>query len=180
MQATLKALDDSFSLKLFNVHTNSSNETLPSSANYKKLFKQECMLVTLEAALASSQGRGGTDSQKGCFVMGGDFNIEKPHLREAVTALMESAVVVGKDLAAVSTLDLERITHSRTVYGKDNMHAVEFFSVLLASSQEQESSPAEAGPSLVKLEDYICLSCCVKCMSRWLIDRIIRVCMMQI
>ena len=180
MQATLKALDDSFSLKLFNVHTNSSNETLPSSANYKKLFKQECMLVTLEAALASSQGRGGTGSQKGCFVMGGDFNMEKPHLRQAVEAVMESAVVVGKDLAAVSTMDLETITPSRNVYGKDNMHAVEFFSVLLASSQEQESSPAEAGPSLVKLEDYICLSCCVKCMSRWLIDRIIRVCMMQI
>ena len=178
MQATLKALDDSFSLQLFNVHTNSSNETLPSSPTYKKTFKQECMLVTFEAALASSQGRDGTGSEKqGCFVMGGDFNLEKPYLKQAVEAVMESAVVVGKDLAAVSTMDLETITPSRKVYGKDNAHAVEFFSVLLASSQE--SSPAEVRPSLVSLEDYICLSCYVKCMRRWLIERIIRACMMQ-
>ena len=87
--------------------------------------------------------------------MAGDFNMRKPAFVEGVSTLMEAKTVIGKDLLAVSTAtSMESITPVRKVYGADTAHAVEFISVLLASSQE--SSQGDPRPPVANLEDCIC------------------------
>ena len=134
-KAEITALDNAWSIVVFNGHTNSFNKTLPNKN--KDAFKKECMYVHLEDALASSQGN------NVAWFMTGDWNMTwhdiKASLQEYEGAVASSVVLMGdkKDSKHAVTNLPGRLTAGYDVRGMDNGHLVLGCELALASSQSK-------------------------------------------
>ena len=96
-------------------------------------FKRECMFVTLQDALASSQGH------KKNWIMTGDMNLAKQDMEDALKMLQSPYVTPvamdgGGSLHCVSNLLLDGISGLQ-MKGMDNQHVMVGAEIALAPSQ---------------------------------------------